>query len=313
MSRSTSSRRKKVIWWLVLPPSIAALALLILAGALWVRSYSARDSLTYTHFAQPPHVRDRRYVRTEAISASGVLLVIVRQAQESRQTSVNPDPGWSYDTGAPRPVEGVPRDPHTVFGWGGSWVFQKDFGRTFGSIKRQTLVAMPYRLIAPLLLLLSTPGIVLGSQSLRRATRLRKGQCVACGYDLRSSRERCPECGEAIDAAAYRRSEERRAALLRRWRWWEANRPSSPAVFIGASLTCSTAFLATASGAVWRLPWPSEAVELLWTAAPYVAAFLALAALLEARRRSQYLAWARLSLVVGVLVACARAAVAFMS
>jgi hypothetical protein len=34
----------------------------------------------------------------------------------------------------------------------------------------------------------------------RVATRLRKGLCPACGYDVRASVDRCPECGSPLPA-----------------------------------------------------------------------------------------------------------------
>ncbi len=34
----------------------------------------------------------------------------------------------------------------------------------------------------------------------RRRRRARSGHCVACGYDLRESKEKCPECGIPIQA-----------------------------------------------------------------------------------------------------------------
>lgn len=44
------------------------------------------------------------------------------------------------------------------------------------------------------------PAVVLLRRE-RRRRRLAAGLCVRCGYDLRESRESCPECGETIPTA----------------------------------------------------------------------------------------------------------------
>jgi len=57
-----------------------------------------------------------------------------------------------------------------------------------------TRVRFSTLLIAALLL----PGARLGAFAIRRLTarsRRRRKLCPSCGYDLRSSRDRCPECG----------------------------------------------------------------------------------------------------------------------
>ena len=50
--------------------------------------------------------------------------------------------------------------------------------------------------------LLSAPGAMLGGRGyvrrLTRRLRAKKGLCLACGFDVRASPERCPECGQAV-------------------------------------------------------------------------------------------------------------------
>ena len=65
-----------------------------------------------------------------------------------------------------------------------------------GSWLRTLLVklAAPHWFIA---LVLGTPPAVLLCGRLRRHRRRRAGLCPTCGYDLRATSDRCPECGTA--------------------------------------------------------------------------------------------------------------------
>jgi hypothetical protein len=61
-------------------------------------------------------------------------------------------------------------------------------------------IAIPYWAIAALLTILAAWAIV-RRRTLRQ--RLLPGHCRTCGYDLRASGEKCPECGAAKAAAEH--------------------------------------------------------------------------------------------------------------
>ncbi len=69
-------------------------------------------------------------------------------------------------------------------------------GRLIGSVDGTKRVwAVP---IWPLILLFVVVGWF---EWPRRRLRIRPGRCGICGYDLRASPERCPECGTAVGQA----------------------------------------------------------------------------------------------------------------
>ena len=66
------------------------------------------------------------------------------------------------------------------------------FAKGAGPAGSWKAMAMSYHPIAILLLL---PAVRTLADRRRRRRRLEQGRCMQCGYDLRHSPDRCPECG----------------------------------------------------------------------------------------------------------------------
>ncbi len=91
---------------------------------------------------------------------------------------------------------GGPRQPRNIFYVGGfrfETIWMPPYYFTSGSPRYPSLtVYVPVNLLALAFLILS--GYLLAPMH-RRRKRKKLGLCVSCGYDLRGSIDRCPECG----------------------------------------------------------------------------------------------------------------------
>jgi hypothetical protein len=156
--------------------SAMSLLLCVTLCVSWVRSTVMEEWL---HYCPKPAGDQRPMLRTwTARSASGSVWC---------ETATH----LAVTIGAPSSTDDLARAP-TMIGW-------SRFG--FAVIRKRTpeqdwdIRAIQYWLLA--LVSAFTPGAWF-TRALRRKHRhhrYRAGLCPACGYDLRASRERCPECG----------------------------------------------------------------------------------------------------------------------
>jgi hypothetical protein len=88
--------------------------------------------------------------------------------------------------------EGERRDLDANWTWGGiSW------GRMSAVGEMHTALIVPHWCVVIATSILPACWLIRSRRRLRDARRANAGQCRECGYDLRASPERCPECGRA--------------------------------------------------------------------------------------------------------------------
>jgi len=164
----------------------ASLLLCVLHVGLWIRSYAVADLLER---------RDRGDGFTTLGSGAGYLFHSVSSgwwyAPTSEWSIAHNDPAYAADAmtlGVTRSRTGVP-----------------GFERAEGSIyqssepsRRFTAVSYAYPAVLTALLPITWAALAMRGFAARHRGRL--GRCPRCGYDLRATPERCPECG-AVPAA----------------------------------------------------------------------------------------------------------------
>lgn len=66
--------------------------------------------------------------------------------------------------------------------------------------QRVSAITLPTPVLIAMMVIVPTWWLRAHRETRRKQCRRENGQCVKCGYDLRASKDRCPECGEPISS-----------------------------------------------------------------------------------------------------------------
>jgi hypothetical protein len=172
--------------------TLAALSFLLCLASivLWLRSYWYRDILSFGHAGGNCHVVQSLLGRIHILSnldggCSGGF-------SYSGPHRLSPQAIWNGG------MSGYPVNPK----WHAGFIWQRysqwQSWRSWARPDELRLIVIPYG--CPALLLATPPALWLVRRSCgRRRHRSAAGLCPECGYDMRATPRRCPECGCQTD------------------------------------------------------------------------------------------------------------------
>jgi len=172
---------------------IGCLLLCIAAPVMWIRSHRVSDRLSWERNF---HAADGSIFRmyTSLVSERGCILIQTsRISQQLFPRLLNKDEGWHYYH--------VPIDAYLFIHSISASRFGFGYERKVYPDQSLRTVAIPYW-FATIIFAIS-PGLRI-TGFLRRRRHLSSHRCPTCGYDLRATPARCPECGtlSSLPAAA---------------------------------------------------------------------------------------------------------------
>ena len=169
--------RRRILNLLRTTAVILSTLLFLAAMGMWGRSYVTTDMVTLIMLDGEP------WWLGDIYSSGGSIGFGESWGPTATQTL---EPGIEHRS---RPAPSKIFRPRTILGFGYSYV---DNGSSTLGPTSSWHAVIPYWFIA----LLSLPLPLLALRRWRRDRRqAREGLCPVCGYDLRASPDRCPECG----------------------------------------------------------------------------------------------------------------------
>jgi len=170
--------------------SAAALLLCVAACAMWVRSYAAEDTL---HWGWDEGKRYHHFIEVGyAMGQFGVFayrpLHAPADPAELKFEHLHYSHHSMMETGIPKPSE--PWKAAGFLFWSGET-----------SASRGTAIFWPCRFAVLATAMPPVGWCVARFKQRARRKRIRRGLCPSCGYDLRATPDRCPECGTRAAAA----------------------------------------------------------------------------------------------------------------
>ena len=177
--------------------TVFSLLTCLAAAALWVRSYRVGDVFHTARFDERGPWTFR--VRNEVVVSNGVIGFTRSMASGARATfRAFVEKSLTRDSDPPfhravKPNKAKPPFSNKDFrccgfAWGQTSYVRPD-GSTCAATRR---LSVP---VWSIFALASAPLVLRGAAASRRRLRAGSGLCSACGYDLRATPGRCPECG----------------------------------------------------------------------------------------------------------------------